>query len=1058
MKKLFQAKAFRDNYLAAAIAFLLLCITQVSYGQAASYDVKTLRVIDSMKLGNNTVGEFSTDTAMSGNSDKKLATQKATRAYVDNRVRNVTESDPVFAASPAYSINSLAISNWNAAYGWGNHAGLYPLLSGSYVNPSWIVSLPWNKITSVPFTSGDIANWNTAFGWGNHAGLYPLLSGSYVNPSWITSLAYSKLTGTPDLSTYVSTAGTYANPSWLTSLGWAKLTGVPNFDALYASLTSVPVAYNLNSVVNNGNTASLPIFAPSMGAYVAGTPRTILDYDNAKGSGILSLYDSLGMAQLIYPSQFAQSYHARNFVLPYGIAHSDSGQRITLPIRVNGNAADSFGNIQIAAGGATLADLATKLDKKYHAINVLDSLGGQPGADRTGATDSRLAFQRALDTAYARGTNVVYVPAGTYKLSVNGGTGRNISLNPNNEIYGDGDMSIIQRDPTTPTGYAIGVASVYSSDSTQNNYYIHHLRIIGATDGRRSGQTPGQGSDGGIMTNHTAGVSLNKIVIDHVSIYGCNKESIAPWDIKKVYITNCRVSNCNITAFNPERFNRLVMIGNSADSCMYFAEIQAGRPNGTANFASGKDTTNYTLVQDNIGTNIFGYGIQTYTGDHAMYKGNTLSQADGLTSTATGVACGFYINGTNANTSYETGTVEIIGNTINGFVDAGVSNMAVTSSNRKLDRLIIKGNTFENMKGRVITLWGYDKTKFGSVEIQNNSFLNWNRNNDAATSAGPNIWCAIRLDNIDSVTVKDNTFRNEINVYRNDPLLINNGAGIRFTNNILSGYKTAGQTKFSIQKSGTVNLVCFGNNGIGDSTFNVMEAGGMYVDGGLKVNGQISQNGTVAQYKAYMGPDSSSDGLPHAPTWRNINHNDVVDWASGVRRQITATGNATFDQNTGILNVPSSSATVTKSYGYGDTLSHTGDLLETTVWTTTIPANTIGANGGLDIEFATFNNSSASQNKTYKIKVGSVVVAQTIQSSGQATNNHSWLQNANSTHASKMSPVGSTMGNTFATGSTPPTTTTAIDWTVDQTITATITLANAGDVARFDRISIKPFN
>lgn len=33
-----------------------------------------------------------------------------------------TESDPIFTASPAGGITALQIGNWNAAYGWGNHA------------------------------------------------------------------------------------------------------------------------------------------------------------------------------------------------------------------------------------------------------------------------------------------------------------------------------------------------------------------------------------------------------------------------------------------------------------------------------------------------------------------------------------------------------------------------------------------------------------------------------------------------------------------------------------------------------------------------------------------------------------------------------------------------------------------------------------------------------------------------------------------------------------------------------------------------------------------------
>lgn len=61
------------------------------------------------------------------------------------------------------------------------------------------------------------SNWNTAYGWGNHASggyltsataatTYVSLTGSYANPAWITSLAYSKITGVPAfLTSYTET-------------------------------------------------------------------------------------------------------------------------------------------------------------------------------------------------------------------------------------------------------------------------------------------------------------------------------------------------------------------------------------------------------------------------------------------------------------------------------------------------------------------------------------------------------------------------------------------------------------------------------------------------------------------------------------------------------------------------------------------------------------------------------------------------------------------------------------------------------------------------------------
>jgi hypothetical protein len=60
-----------------------------------------------------------------------------------------TETDPIFGVSAAHGITSTNITNWNAAYGWGNHAGLYRPIG--YV-PSW------SEITSNPFSFSSLAN------------------------------------------------------------------------------------------------------------------------------------------------------------------------------------------------------------------------------------------------------------------------------------------------------------------------------------------------------------------------------------------------------------------------------------------------------------------------------------------------------------------------------------------------------------------------------------------------------------------------------------------------------------------------------------------------------------------------------------------------------------------------------------------------------------------------------------------------------------------------------------------------------------------------------------
>jgi hypothetical protein len=114
-----------------------------------------------------------------------------------------SETDPVFTASPASDILLQNITNWNNAYGWGNHASAGYLTSvgsiGSHTDVN-ISSVQNNQLLRFSTTSGkwenwtpnyltsytetdpvfalspaggitatNIANWNTAYNWGNHA-------------------------------------------------------------------------------------------------------------------------------------------------------------------------------------------------------------------------------------------------------------------------------------------------------------------------------------------------------------------------------------------------------------------------------------------------------------------------------------------------------------------------------------------------------------------------------------------------------------------------------------------------------------------------------------------------------------------------------------------------------------------------------------------------------------------------------------------------------------------------------------------------------------------------
>lgn len=95
-----------------------------------------------------------------------------------------TETDPVFGASDAAGITASDISNWDAAYGWGDHSGVGYLTSET--DPIFGAS------AAAGITAGNIVNWNAAFGWGDHA-LAGYLTGE-TDPVWTSAsnLYYQK--------------------------------------------------------------------------------------------------------------------------------------------------------------------------------------------------------------------------------------------------------------------------------------------------------------------------------------------------------------------------------------------------------------------------------------------------------------------------------------------------------------------------------------------------------------------------------------------------------------------------------------------------------------------------------------------------------------------------------------------------------------------------------------------------------------------------------------------------------------------------------------------------
>jgi hypothetical protein len=110
------------------------------------------------------------------------------------------EIDPIFTASPAFGITSGDISNWDTAYGWGNHALAGYLTSYTETDPT--VPAHVKSITTT-----NISNWNTAYGWGDHSAAGYLTSFTETDPT---------------VPSHVKSITTTNISNWNTAYGWGN--------------------------------------------------------------------------------------------------------------------------------------------------------------------------------------------------------------------------------------------------------------------------------------------------------------------------------------------------------------------------------------------------------------------------------------------------------------------------------------------------------------------------------------------------------------------------------------------------------------------------------------------------------------------------------------------------------------------------------------------------------------------------------------------------------------------------------------------------------------------
>ena len=201
-----------------------------------------------------------------------------------------SETDPLFSASPAYSISSSNIVNWNSAYGWGNHANAGYLTSYTESDPVWSIAslnyytknnmqtsgsalMHFNNITNKPTTiSGygitdamntsspansisliNIANWNLAYSWGNHTSAGYLTHYTETDPIWTAAASnyYTKTNMQTSGAAQMHFNNITNKPNTLAGYG---IVNAMNITHVANGITSTNIA-NWNNAYNWGNHA-----------------------------------------------------------------------------------------------------------------------------------------------------------------------------------------------------------------------------------------------------------------------------------------------------------------------------------------------------------------------------------------------------------------------------------------------------------------------------------------------------------------------------------------------------------------------------------------------------------------------------------------------------------------------------------------------------------------------------------------------------------------------------------------------------------------------------------
>ena len=187
-------------------------------GQVLKYDGSNwVAAADGTGGGGIALTDLSVSTASAGTAALSYNNVSGVFTYtppdLSGYLTSYTETDPVFSASAAAGITSGQITNWTSAYNWGNHALVGYLTSetshadvvvdGDFTSNGLLKRTGAGTYTSVTDNS---SNWDTAFGWGDHS-----------TQGYLTTLALNGVSDVTITSPQTNDVLTYNGSAWVNS-------------------------------------------------------------------------------------------------------------------------------------------------------------------------------------------------------------------------------------------------------------------------------------------------------------------------------------------------------------------------------------------------------------------------------------------------------------------------------------------------------------------------------------------------------------------------------------------------------------------------------------------------------------------------------------------------------------------------------------------------------------------------------------------------------------------------------------------------------------------------